>query len=224
MSQRTLENKPVSEGLAKQLGRMIEDAMPNYSGGTAKAELAKGDPELIPEFFGFLDIRAAKRAELLAFTERPAWKPITIGTHKDKDSLKAAVEAAGHKFSDWANGVVKNAKFAVETTERKLDLFTCTVAELGFPDGARVDAIYAKLDSLGFGKCPDETALQLRLAYADQPMDEFRIVISEPRAGAAGFLRVLYVVRSSRGSWVFGLYAGPDYVWRGDYPLVFCRK
>lgn len=155
----------------------------------------------------------------------PVWKTITIGTHKDKDSLEAAVEAAGHKFSKWARDIVANRDFAsVRQQERKLDLFTCTVAELDFPDGAGVDAIYAKLDELGFGKCPDETALQLRLAYADQPMDECRIVISEHRLGAPGGLSVLSVGRGSDGSWVDRSYANPDGVWVGDCPLVFCRK
>lgn len=154
----------------------------------------------------------------------PVWKTITIGTHKDKDSLKAAVEAAGHMLSDWSKGVVKNKDFAVVGEERQLDLFSCTVAELGFPDGARVDTIYAKLDELGFGKCPDETALQLRREYTDQPMDEFRIVISEPLQGSDGDLGVLGVDRYSGGSWVRWYFARPGCVCYADHHLVFCRK
>ncbi|MCR4278082.1 MAG: hypothetical protein NUV80_05150 [Candidatus Berkelbacteria bacterium] len=220
----TSEFKPVSDGLAKHMGRIVEDASLKYPGGLAKLELVKGDPDFVEELYKLFEARATKRAEVLAFSERPAWKTITVGTHPNKKDLQKTVETEGHKLSDWAKEVVKNKLFTVETEERKLDLYTATVAELGFPNGAKVSDIYAKLDEFGFGKCPDETALQLRREYTDQPMDEWRIVVSEPLADAYGDLIVLSVVRYSYGSWVYGNYAIPDIVWSGYYRLVFCRK
>lgn len=220
----TSEFKPVSDGLAKHMGRIVEDASLKYPGGLAKLELVKGDPDFVEELYKLFEARATKRAELLAFSDRPAWMTVTIGTHKDKKGLRQAVLDEGHRISDWSEEVIKNKKFAVETTERKLELFTATVKEVTGKDQARVDEIYARLDELGFGICPHETALQLRRELKDQPMDTFRIVISEPLAGADGLLGVLYVERSSVGSWVYGFYADPDVVWHGRCPLVFCRK
>jgi len=216
----TLDVKPVSAGLAKQLGRMVEDAMPNYPGGLANAELVKGDPDFTAEFYKFCDARA----ETLAWQDRPVWKIVTVGTHASKDELKKAVTDEGHKFSDWALGLINTDGFTIETTLRQIGLFTATVAEIGFPKGGKVKDIYAKLDELGFGICPDETALQLRREYKDQPMDEWRRVVTEPKAGTDGLLAVLYVVRDSGGSWVDWRYAYPDSEWSADYRLVFCRK
>ena len=219
-----LETKPVSSGLAKHVGRIVEDACLKYPGGTAELELVKGDPELVPELYKLFKDRAAKRAELLAFSERPAWRTVTIGTHKDKKSLRQAVLDEGHRISDWSEQVIKNKKFAVETAERKLELFAATVKEITGKDQASVSEIYARLNELGFGICPHETALQLRREYKDQPMDEWRIVISEPLADSDGFLNVLRVVRGQDGSWVSSFFAHPGYVWNGFYRLVFCRK
>lgn len=220
----TLDVKPVSAGLAKQLGRMVEDAMPNYPGGLANAELVKGDPDFTAEFYNFCDARAAKRAETLAWQDRPVWKIVTVGTHASKDDLKKAVTDEGHKFSDWALGLINTDGFTIETTPRQIGLFTATVAEIGFPKGGKVKDIYAKLDELGFTVCPDDTALQLRREYKDQPMDEWRRVVTEPKADADGDLTVLDVGRNSRGSWVSWGYAFPDNEWPAGRRLVFCRK
>ncbi len=158
------------------------------------------------------------------FSNLPVWKIVTVGTHRNKKALRQAVLDEGHRISDWSEELIKNKKFAVETEERTLELFTCTVAELGFPNGAKVSDIYAKLDEFGFGICPHETALQLRREYKDQPMDEQLIVVSEPLTDANGNLGVFYVERYSNGSWVDWSYARPDGVWHEDCPLVFCRK
>jgi hypothetical protein len=224
MSQRTSQENPVSAGLARTVGQMVEAAALKYNGGTAKLELVKGDPEFISELYKLFDARSAKRAELLAFTKRPPWMTIRCGTHKSVKDLCTAVTNEGHRINDYALSVTKNKKFAVATEECDIELFTATVAELGFPDGARVDAIYARLDELGFGKCPDETALQLRRAYANQPMNEWRIVISEPLTDSYGSLKVLYVYRHYFGSWVDSIYAYPGSAWSGGLRLVFRRK
>lgn len=160
----------------------------------------------------------------LAFTEGLAWKTIELGTHKSKDNLIKATEKEGHKISRSAMRFVNYKNFTVVSTKRKLELFETTVGKLGFPDGARVDVIYAKLDELGYTKCPNETALQLRRDYKDQPMYESRIVVSEPLADADGGLDVLLVAHDSNGSWVSRRYAAPGLVWCGYYRLVFCRK
>jgi hypothetical protein len=152
------------------------------------------------------------------------WKTITIGTHASKDELKKAVTDEGHKFAVWALGLIDAEGFTIETTPRQIELFTATVVEIGFPKGGKVKDIYAKLDELGFTVCPDETALQLRREYKDQPMDEWRRVVTEPKADADGDLHVLRVGRDSDGSWVSWLYADPDDVWGENCRLVFCRK
>lgn len=171
------------------------------------------------------DQLADERAAMLPLKQRPVWKTVKVGTHKSEKDLKKAVEDEGHKFSDWVVHLFNQKKFGLVTDgERTIDLYTATVAELGFPKGGTVKEIYAKLDQLGFGVCPQETAVQLRRVYKDQPMNERRIVITEPVADADGYLHVLYVARDSDGSWVDRRYAGPGRFWYDVSRLVFCRK
>lgn len=228
MNQRTSQgatvDPSVSAGLARTIGQMTEAAALKWNGGTAKMELVKGDPEFQEMLFKLWDERSAKRAELLAWQDRPVWKTVTVGTHQSKKDLQKATENEGHKFSDWAKDLFNQKKFPLSTEQKTVELFTCTVAELGFPNGGNVQDIYAKLDSFGFGVCPHETAVQLRRVYKDQPMNEWRIVITEPVADSFGCLTVLSVGRLSFGSWVRWLYAYPDNHWFADDRLVFCRK
>lgn len=211
-------------GIAKQWNRMIADFESEFTGGPAKLELAKGHPEVKSRFFAFLHQLADERAALLPFEQRPVWKTVKVGTHKSKKDLKKATEDEGHKFSDWAADLFNQKKFPLSNEERTVELYTATVAELGFKEGATVKEIYAKLDSLGFGVCPHETAVQLRRVYKDQPMNEWRIVITEPVADSDGGLAVLLVGRNSYASWVGRGYARPGSRWHADNRLVFCRK
>jgi hypothetical protein len=223
MNQRTSQVNPVSAGLARTIGQMVEAAALKYNGGAAKLELVKGDPEFQEFLFQLWDARAIKRTELLAFTDRPAWKVVKVGGQSKEDLIRA-VKAAGHKFSDYSLQVINNKGFTTLPEEREIELFTCTVAELGFANGACVNQIYVKLAEYGFDKCPDETALYLRMAYTDQPMNEWRIVISEPYTGSDGCPRVLDVGRSDDASWVNSNYAYPAYTWDGNFRLVFRRN
>lgn len=162
-------------------------------------------------------------ASLVDMRSLTVWKTIVIGIHKDKNALVAAVEAAGHNVVPHVKSVVENEQFKTETAKRTIELFTATVAELGFPYGARVDAIYTKLDELGFGICPSETALQLRIAYLDQS-DDCRLIVAEPVAEPFGDLRVLSVESFCDSSSVGWDCANPDHQWYDTDRLVFCRK
>jgi hypothetical protein len=158
-------------------------------------------------------------------TVQEPWMTLTVGTHATKNNLRKAVTDEGHKLCFWAMEFVDNKEFAVETTEREVELFKATLAELGLPNETLAKKVHEKLDELGFTMCPDETALQLRRAYKDQPLYEAIIVVSEPRASADGIPKVLLVERSPNGSEVSCMYAFPTGIWwGGSKPLVFCRK
>lgn len=67
--QPTSQTTPVSDGLARHIGRVAEDATRDYPGGNAKAELAKGHPDFVKRFHKFLDEMAFERAQAATFTE-----------------------------------------------------------------------------------------------------------------------------------------------------------
>jgi len=89
--------------------------------------------------------------------------------------------------------VIENEKFTLETQEREIKPFTATVAELGFPDGAKVRDVYAELDKHGFGICPHETALQIGRSDPFPSGNRLLIVVAEPLVGADGGLLILFL-------------------------------
>lgn len=220
MTQRT--SRPVSEGLAKQIGRMVEDASLNYPGGTAMLELVKGDPDFIQELYRHFDAHAAKCAVTLAFNERPAWMTIKLGTQKKVADLRKGILDVGDRIGDWGDDTLKRTAVASEPTE--IELFRATVAEIGFPSGGTWAQIRAELDEFGFGNCPAEVGPQLRLQYTNQPNGEWLWVVMEPITDSVGFLGVFCVAHDSDVRWLCSGYGRPDGVLDGAYGLVFCRK
>lgn len=96
-----------------------------------------------------------------------------------------------------------------------------TVAELGFKNGARRDAIYARAIELGLQLCPAEVGPALRLQYPDQPYGEWLRIAMEPVAVSVGFLEVFGVGLDSDGRWLDSRYGGPADVWRAFNRWVF---
>lgn len=160
----------------------------------------------------------------LPLTERGPWLTVQGGAYKSKDEIIKAVTDAGHKFSDWAMDLIKTNGWTLFTSPEEIDVYETTVKELTGKDVVTTTELYEIRDRLGFCDAPDETALLIRLVYTDQPKDEWRYVLSQPKPGSDGFLTVLLVVRSSSGSWVFGSYARPGNLWYGDARLLLCRK
>jgi len=224
--QRTSEiTQPTSDGVARQLGRQVEDATRNYRGGTEKAELAKGHPDFNEQLYGLYDKLAAEQALRLPILQRPAWKTIKLGTGlKTSKDFISAIEKAGGKVSDWARNILGRKAFTASTKPMELDLVVVSVAELGFPDGATLKDIYAKAKTFGLELCPCEVGPQLRLQYMDQPNGEWLLVAMEPIAVSDGDPFVFYVVHDADARWLFTGYGNPDHVWIGHYRWVFVRR
>lgn len=222
MSNQRTSGKPVSDGLAKQVGRMVEDASLKYPGGTAKLELVKGDPGFTDALYQFFDERAAKRAETMAVTDRPPFKTVKLGTHDSNEALRKEILGAGCKIGDWGLDILKRVEVAKEPTE--IDIIVLTVAELGFPNGATCKDIYAKALSLGLQLCPAEVGPQLRLQYMDQPKGEWILIGMEPITDSDGNLKVFNVEHDGSVRWLRGIGGNPVNFWVGYDRWAFRRK
>ncbi|MFH1088418.1 MAG: hypothetical protein V1719_01085, partial [Patescibacteria group bacterium] len=217
-------DKPVGSGLAKHLGRMVEDAMPDYPGGTAKADLAKGHPGFSDKLYELIDGLATEQAIRLPIIQRPPWKTIELGTQPNADGYRKALKQNGFRISDWANDIMDKPAFTVANQPETIDLVFVTVAELGFPDGATRKDIYEKALSLGLSLCPPEVGSALRLAYPDQPNGEWIFIGMEPITDSDGDLNVFCVARADSDQWLLTDCADPDSVWRSSFRWVFCRR
>jgi hypothetical protein len=226
LDQRTSETTQLtSDGVARQLGRQVEDATRNYRGGTEKAELAKGHPDFNEQLYGLYDKLAAEQALRLPVLQRPAWKTIKLGTglKTSKDFINA-IEKAGGKVSDWARNILGRKAFTASAEPMELDLVVVSVAELGFPGGATLKDIYAKAKTFGLELCPCEVGPQLRPQYMDQPNGEWLLVAMEPITASDGGPDVFSVAHGGFGRWLSTNSGYPGYVWSGSRRWVFVRR
>ncbi len=147
------------------------------------------------------------------------WKTITLGINKSPSEYRRALKAKGYRIGDYADQILNKVK--VGGTEVQLDLVLVTVAELGFKDGARRDAIYARAIELGLELCPAEVGPALRLAYQDQPYREWIRVAMEPIADSDDDLMVFGVDLDDGERWLGGYYGDPGFFWDAGRRWVF---
>jgi hypothetical protein len=202
---------------------MTEDAARNYRGGTKKADLAKGHPNFVERTYELWDQLATEQALRLPIIERPAWKVVKLGAHKNADSYRQALKKAGYEIGRWANDMMGHSNFKIIPKPVDVELVLVTVAELGFPDGATRKDIYEKALSLDLQLCPPEVGPALRLDYLDQPAGEYLLVAMEPIAGSDGALHVFNVAHDDGPRWLGSYYGNPGHVWDGSYRWLFVR-
>jgi hypothetical protein len=157
------------------------EAVFNKLGGVAGAEMFLADELVLVENSSLKPIVTKPR-------DFATWKTVTLGLHKSPRDYRKAMKKDGYHIGGYSGQMLK--KTEVSQTEVELDLVVVTVAELGFRNGARLDAIYAKAMELGLQLCPAEVGPALRLAYKDQPRDEWLFIGMEPITDSDGDLCV----------------------------------
>ncbi|OGL74276.1 hypothetical protein A3C96_00415 [Candidatus Uhrbacteria bacterium RIFCSPHIGHO2_02_FULL_60_10] len=146
---------------------------------------------------------------------------VVLGTYPTAAKLREALEAAGHKISDWAGDIL--AKTPISKEKAELDLFEVTVAELGFAQGAARADIYRRAVELGFAVVPAEAGALLRLQLGSQVKGERLLIGMEPLAGRSGDPDVFDVERGGGGSWLYASDGGAGSVWSPGDRWVFGR-
>ncbi len=189
---------------------------------TADLQDAMNNPRFKQAHHQLLDELVAEYRQSRPIIERSVWKTVTVGNlPKDAKSRRKILTDVGIRISDWGGDILDRIQPAKPT---EIELVLVTVSELGFPDRATVSQIYAALPSFDLEPCPAEVGPRLRLAYTDQPLDEWIMVGMEPIADSGGGLRVFSVERGDDGLWLCSRYAGPAYRYSGVSRWVFGRK
>ena len=152
----------------------------------------------------------------------PVWKTIKLGTDlKLADDFRKALKANGHRISDWGSDILGKPAFTVATKETEIDLAVVSNADLGFKEGDCLKNTHKRALELGLVLCPNEVGPQLRLQYANQPIDEWLLVAMDPIKDSDGVLRLFNVERDGYGSWLYGFIGHSDYFWHGFDRFVF---
>lgn len=185
-------------------------------------ELTLNEVEAVVNKLGGIEaVRSFLRGELsVKALERKfeLFKTLTLGLHKSPKDYRKALESAGFLIGDYASEILN--KISVAKSKTEVDLVLATVAELGFKDGARRDAIYARALELGLELCPAEVGPALRLATKDSP---WILVGMEPITDSVGFLDVFSVHPGGGGPWLSSDCGKYDNFWSSDNQCVFVQ-
>lgn len=134
-----------------------------------------------------------------------------------KKITKKQLEEAGIYVSSWASDILSKVKFG---KKRKVKIVVKSVKELGFTNMAKYEDVCKKIIELGYELCPSEVGPALRLAYKDQPNDEWLWLAMESVVDAYGVLGVFYVVHGDGGLWLDGGSGNPCTLYNPDNQFV----
>jgi hypothetical protein len=131
---------------------------------------------------------------MLDRTTALVWKTITLGIHRDLESLKLALKFHGCEVSFRANGMLGKPAFTLATEPTEVDLVVRSPSEFGFGSKATYAQIRAKAVELGYELCPAEVGPALRMVYTNQPIDRTLHIAMEAIAGSDGRDRIFALV------------------------------
>jgi hypothetical protein len=163
----------------------------------------------------------------------PIWKTIDLGTFRNANELRDALDSAHCRiervstkvagqappavriYNDGtapychlealANEIIGRPAFTLSRTKSELDLVVLSVFDLGFgKQGASIKDIFARAELLGFTLCPPEVGPQLRLQYLDQPPGELLHIAMQPIARYKGDPVLLDIENADHGLVLFG--------------------
>lgn len=156
-----------------------------------------------------------------------------LGTYKNADALKQAMEKAGMKMSDWAKDIMGKPAFKVADKEEEVILVEITVAELGFKDGVMYSVICKKAvgTEVSFeGQdyivelCPNEVGPQLRLQHLKQKKGEWLRIAMEAITVSGGHQFIFVVVHDSGDMCLGSIHGHAGYVYDSGNRFVFCLR
>src|SRR3989344_4605429 len=173
---------------------------------------SSGDKDIAQGISAWAQVARARGRETFSLPEGVIRLPdLTIGGVKPKE-LSKLLTANGHRVSDYAEDLMQ--KMPTLKNQQTISLIRTTVSAMGITGTPTTDQIYEKANELGWDLCQTEVGPHLRLAYKDQPVNEWLYVGMKQIAGRRGDPRVFSVGRRDVGSWLDGAWAGPAGQWR----------
>lgn len=151
------------------------------------------------------------------------WRRITIGTYREPNAMRAALEAANMRIGETADEILGRPVFGLSKIPHDLDLVILTGRDLGFQGHVALADIYRRATQLGFALCPPEAGPLLRLQYRNQPVGEFLHMAMPPVATWGGELVDLTVGNAGTGLILLGGDGSPELKLHASVKFVFVR-
>ncbi|OGD64073.1 hypothetical protein A2215_01410 [Candidatus Berkelbacteria bacterium RIFOXYA2_FULL_43_10] len=140
---------------------------------------------------------------------------------KTKNELVNELKANGIKIYEYAQDMLDSSEFTTQPSPEQINLVRLKVRDLGFPNGATTDRIYAKAEELGLELCPAEVGPHQRLKDIDQPLGEWYRIAMKQITDRRGDPKVFDLAHNDDGLWLDSYFAYPAYEWSADGGFVF---
>ncbi|MFH1960761.1 MAG: hypothetical protein ABIJ38_00855 [Patescibacteria group bacterium] len=154
--------------------------------------------------------------------ESKIFRTLEIGTYKDVEALRKALEGSGVRTSVWAGEILGRTTLA--ESKLSLALVVASVGELGYPNGTQLKNVYSAGLARGWELCPAEAGPQLRLQYPDQPDNEWLVIAMEPLRDSSGDPDLFDVDCDGGTRWLDADCGKPDSFWNASDRFVFVSR
>ena len=139
------------------------------------------------------------------------WRKITLGTYKDVDAYRDALDSARVKIGLSADEILGRPAFPYARTKTDVELAVLSAADLGVgSDQASLAEVYQRARQAGLELCPAGVGPQLRLEYRNQPLGEALDIAMEPVATYRGDPTILTLVNWGTGLMLVGRDGRPE--------------
>jgi len=155
---------------------------------------------------------------------------------KSPAELRHDLERHRVRLNEASEQLFRHPAFTTAAASYLLPCVEVAVIDLGFPEGATMEALLSGAAEAGLAVCPLEVGPHLRLQYLDQPegfvghpSTKHRAppgsltVVSSPLSEDHETPKGFYLRRISGELWLRGYRSGPEHVWSPEDRLLFCR-
>ena len=123
--------------------------------------------------------------------------------------------------NQWALDMISSPDFTPLEGPEQITTIRLRVRDLGFPNGATTDQIYAKAEEFGLELCPAEVGPHQRLKDQEQPLGDWYRIAMKQILDRNGFPGVFGLEHCDDGLWLYDYWTGPDSEWFADYEFAF---
>lgn len=140
---------------------------------------------------------------------------------KTKDELVGELKARGINISEYAQNMLDSPDFTTQPNPEQINLVRLRVRDLGLPNGATTDQIYAKAEEFGLELCPAEVGPHQRLKDGEQSLDDWYWTAMRQITDRYGDPNVFDLAHNDDGLWLSNCFAKPDNEWNAGSEFVF---
>jgi hypothetical protein len=123
-----------------------------------------------------------------------------------KRELMRSIDLCDFSVSPWTKTMMSSPRFDVAADHERATCVLLSGRDMGFDGFMTMSEMIDRAEFLGLESCPSEAAVRFRLAYANQPIDEYVRVVMEPILCPDNQLRSFFVIH------VDGMLRLDDYV------------